>query len=245
MPKVVRSSAHVRKESAPYSRDERPKRAGKGSDCAWSGPLPCLAVASRPAAHNFCIAAAGVRGLAGRRELEVERESDPHRLAQRQKQIDFGKNTLGYDRYLHAVPRCALHGAHAPPPRPLQGISPPARPRPAPSANRSTRGRLTRHRSSASAGGTDWCARGGESSTSGTSQSRQRERRQHLPLPLPPRMVMPYRSRHQCPHQQDQQRRRQRRLRRREGRRTSWTPLSGSWRAQAPSPGRRSLQSPT
>lgn len=34
-----------------------------------------------------------------------ERESDPHRLAQRQKQIDFGKNTLGYQRYLDEVPR--------------------------------------------------------------------------------------------------------------------------------------------
>ena len=34
-----------------------------------------------------------------------ERETDPHRLAQRQKQIDFGKNTLGYQRYREAIPK--------------------------------------------------------------------------------------------------------------------------------------------
>lgn len=36
---------------------------------------------------------------------EPQRETDPHRLAQRQKQIDLGKNTLGYQRYREAVPR--------------------------------------------------------------------------------------------------------------------------------------------
>lgn len=30
---------------------------------------------------------------------------DAHRLAQRQKQVDFGKNTLGYQRYLQLVPK--------------------------------------------------------------------------------------------------------------------------------------------
>lgn len=32
-------------------------------------------------------------------------ETDPHRLQQRQKQIDFGKATLGYQRYLAIVPK--------------------------------------------------------------------------------------------------------------------------------------------
>jgi hypothetical protein len=36
---------------------------------------------------------------------EANKETDPHRLAQRQKQIDFGKNTEGYDRYSRLLPR--------------------------------------------------------------------------------------------------------------------------------------------
>lgn len=32
-------------------------------------------------------------------------ELDPHRLSQRQRQIDFGKNTVGYTRYTSQVAR--------------------------------------------------------------------------------------------------------------------------------------------
>lgn len=38
-------------------------------------------------------------------QTAAQRESDRHRLAQRQKQIDFGKNTLGYEYYIQAVPK--------------------------------------------------------------------------------------------------------------------------------------------
>lgn len=34
-----------------------------------------------------------------------DRERDPHRLSQRQKQIDFGKNTAGYREYIRRVPK--------------------------------------------------------------------------------------------------------------------------------------------
>ena len=34
-----------------------------------------------------------------------ERETDPRRLSQRRKEIAYGKNTLGYERYLRMVPK--------------------------------------------------------------------------------------------------------------------------------------------
>lgn len=39
------------------------------------------------------------------KEETKQTETDAHRLAQRQKQVDFGKNTLGYQMYLRQVPK--------------------------------------------------------------------------------------------------------------------------------------------
>jgi hypothetical protein len=35
----------------------------------------------------------------------VQLETDAHRINQRQKQVDFGKNTLGYQIYTKAIPK--------------------------------------------------------------------------------------------------------------------------------------------
>ena len=39
-----------------------------------------------------------------KQDAEAFRENDPHRLSQRQRQIDFGKNTIGYQRLVEAYP---------------------------------------------------------------------------------------------------------------------------------------------
>jgi len=41
--------------------------------------------------------------------VKLERETDALILSRRQKQIDFGKNTIGYVKYLEQVPKYAFY----------------------------------------------------------------------------------------------------------------------------------------
>ncbi len=75
----------------------------------------CKCAAGSPACGGHCNAgiltcirkavAPGVVAAAASHGKPAGKEADPHRIAQRQKQVDLGKNTLGYQRYRQQVPR--------------------------------------------------------------------------------------------------------------------------------------------
>jgi hypothetical protein len=55
-----------------------------------------------------CANIAGVTVVVLCAELRLARdqiEEDPRKLETRQRQIQFGKNTIGYDNYISAVPK--------------------------------------------------------------------------------------------------------------------------------------------
>lgn len=52
-------------------------------------------------------------------EKVKEAETNPHKIEQRQKQVDFGKNTLGYENYRNQVAKCAPSPVCPPLPTPV------------------------------------------------------------------------------------------------------------------------------
>ncbi|KAG2430110.1 hypothetical protein HXX76_010209 [Chlamydomonas incerta] len=80
--------------SSSQSRDEESSKLAAATD-------PCAPPAAAPADSTAPTSPESASQLTKQQILDL----DPHRLAQRQKQIDFGKNTTGYQRYLQLVPR--------------------------------------------------------------------------------------------------------------------------------------------
>jgi len=72
--------------------------------------LPSCLVGATPEINSSALQARGNQHAAGGAGggltvAALGGETDPHRLRQRQKQVDYGKNTLGYDRYTQLVPK--------------------------------------------------------------------------------------------------------------------------------------------
>lgn len=78
------------------------------SNTSGSGNKPRLPSCLVGATPEINAAALRGGGAGGSRSGPLTVEADPHRLSQRQKQVDYGKNTLGYDRYIQLVPKCVF-----------------------------------------------------------------------------------------------------------------------------------------
>lgn len=73
--------------------------------CKSEGYLQAL---PRQTIGEYCTALLHVSLTCSYSSTTTECLDDPHRLAQRQKQVDFGKNTVGYDIYVQTIPKCVV-----------------------------------------------------------------------------------------------------------------------------------------
>ncbi|PNH09013.1 Octanoyltransferase [Tetrabaena socialis] len=91
----------------PHGKVERGRGAPGPGQPHWHAkqPKPTLSL-SDCAGGDDAVAGGGPAGGGSATVTKPpSKDLDPHRVGQRQKQIDFGKNTLGYQRYLQQVPR--------------------------------------------------------------------------------------------------------------------------------------------
>ena len=74
-----------------------------------AGPPPAAARGERRAVRKRCLIELPPCCAGGDSKPQIRpKETDVHKLAQRQKQIDYGKNTLGYALYSSTIPKCVL-----------------------------------------------------------------------------------------------------------------------------------------
>eukprot|EP00037_Helgoeca_nana_P007091 m.64890 g.64890 ORF g.64890 m.64890 type:complete len:311 (-) comp17924_c0_seq2:180-1112(-) len=112
-----RRATDVASTNAPYDRRNRGSSAKRGrpNTAASSVPAapPMLDASPMPGHAGHAAQPFPHRGDGNpKRKKGVELETDPVRLAARQKKIDYGKNTTAYDAYLRAIPKHRRSGSH-------------------------------------------------------------------------------------------------------------------------------------
>jgi hypothetical protein len=108
-----RRATDVASTNAPYDRRNRGSSAKRGrpNTAASSVPAapPMLDASPMPGHAGHAAQPFPHRGDGNpKRKKGVELETDPVRLAARQKKIDYGKNTTAYDAYLRAIPKYVI-----------------------------------------------------------------------------------------------------------------------------------------